>query len=1283
MQSALLRRINIQRSEQLSKISINPMTNIFCIGDSKGFLQIINYPQIIAQSHPINRDESFSQNQNQNCFQYITNIKHKYSISLISWNVCYNKLTTVDSEGTLVVWKKKGGYYDIEMVNKREESYIRDVKWSKDGKFICFIYEDGQIFTGLVEGNHDWYNVLESGLAFVEFSPDDQKILIAKKKEKIYIFSANGQQIGEMNLDPPFNEYDIVTIDWWCDYRRYYNENNLKEEKESENNINNNNLNNNNKLAQSSEIWLKESMHENDYNKFSKHLMIAFINGIILFFDDENDKEPKKLKTELKKILGAQWEPRGTFFIVTGNFNDSKEDNKSENNSKAIALFYNLDCEMIKILVCPNKIFSFSLGNSTTIALEAQNIIYTGFIKYDYKWAFFANTIVVGYLIGDNKYNVIYLDIDNNAKMSKNIHNLLGIISNDSFCVLFTKNDESEYNILFTNNFGNVTNKKKCPIKPETYAINNDYLIISDGNYIYILSFKRNIKAKKKNRKISEDASNSKLIKNNDKKSVDNINLNLDKNSMKEFIFFIDDENIDINAINYDYDTFIRENNNSKIKTNNKIVSITLSSKYFYICRSLGNVYQYDITNLKLEKKFFFKEKIKKFGVSPFETYLWSIDKDDILRIHNIKSEENSDEKNNNLIDEFLLKDVWEIEWMHKSEDFDENFEDSLSFVTVERNKLVFYSNLLHEGDPYICTDYLAIYFDNEAIAVKLEDLINNKNNSNINPNNYIKKYENKILAKFNNLLETKKNLDEVYDFVKKNPNKKLWRKLSMKAMDNLDFDTARKSMLQMNDFNGIEFLNKMKNVKDPELLKAEIAQYNSNYEEASKLFSKSNRNDLNLAMLMKLGKWEQVSEIMSQDENGENTKNDQIKMAYNNCADELFEKKEYDKAEEFYNKAGNVKGLTNCYFAKEEYDKASKMIESIPEDDEYLEEIGNKFLGLGMYDEAVMAFTKHGNIKKGIESYMSCNRWEDAIDLSAKNGFVFMQQLVDKFSDQFRLSGKKLDLINLYRKANMSVEVHKYLCEIAQDMRKMGVAPITIKKIYVLAALELERYKAQINQQIDEEGLFTNRNKDNAKLKINYIDDALKKDIDRITNNHWRGAEAYHYYLLCQVQIHNKKYKSSCKTAMRLRFYEDILGTETVYRLIALCSYMNKCYKFFSNALEVLSNDKSINKNIRLKYQQMSQNFFLKKKPENLDEKFYKCPNPDCQEPISEYDTYCSTCGFAMYGCVLSGMSILDNNYFKCKQCRNKTIKFEVKKKQFKHCPLCHVNLFEKKKEG
>ena len=222
MHSALLRRINIQRSEQLSKININPKTNYFCIGDSKGFLQVINYPQIEAQTNPVNRDESFSQKMN--CFQYIMNDHHKAPICLITWNICYNKLTTVATDGSLVVWKKKNGIFVTEMVNKREDdekSFIKDVKWSKNGEFICFIYDDGQIYTGLVTGSHEWFNEIEKGLAFVEFSPDNKKILIAKKKSHIFIFNINGQQIGDIHLGEPYNDYDIVSIDWWSDYRKY------------------------------------------------------------------------------------------------------------------------------------------------------------------------------------------------------------------------------------------------------------------------------------------------------------------------------------------------------------------------------------------------------------------------------------------------------------------------------------------------------------------------------------------------------------------------------------------------------------------------------------------------------------------------------------------------------------------------------------------------------------------------------------------------------------------------------------------------------------------------------------------------------------------------------------------------------------------------------------------------------------------------------------------------------------------------------------------------------
>jgi WD repeat-containing protein 35 len=158
-----------------------------------------------------------------------------------------------------------------------------------------------------------------------------------------------------------------------------------------------------------------------------------------------------------------------------------------------------------------------------------------------------------------------------------------------------------------------------------------------------------------------------------------------------------------------------------------------------------------------------------------------------------------------------------------------------------------------------MCTHYLAKYIDNEAIAVKLEDLINNKNNSSIKPSDYIVKYENRILSMFNSMLDKGQNMEDIYDYVAKNPSKKLWKTLSQRAMENLDFDTAHKSMLQMNDFDGLDFLKQVKNIDDPEVQKAEIAQYNSQYDEASKLFAKNGRNDLNLAMLMKLGKWDKV----------------------------------------------------------------------------------------------------------------------------------------------------------------------------------------------------------------------------------------------------------------------------------------------------------------------------------------------------------------------------------------------------------------------------------------
>ena len=166
---------------------------------------------------------------------------------------------------------------------------------------------------------------------------------------------------------------------------------------------------------------------------------------------------------------------------------------------------------------------------------------------------------------------------------------------------------------------------------------------------------------------------------------------------------------------------------------------------------------------------------------------------------------------------------------------------------------------------------------------------------------------------------------------------------------------------------------------------------------------------------------------------------------------------------------------------------------------------------------------------------------------------------------------------------------------------------------------------------------------------------------------------------MLCQHQLYNRKFKEACKTSIRLTLYEKELGSEDVYRLIALCSYLNKSFEFCAKALCTLEGLNSINKFRRAKYEELAKSIFVKYEPKNVDEKFFKCPNNECKQPVSEYDIYCKNCGNNFSGCVLTGGSILDHHYFKCKQCHHRTKKSEVKKSTIANCPLCHCSLGRK----
>ena len=147
--------------------------------------------------------------------------------------------------------------------------------------------------------------------------------------------------------------------------------------------------------------------------------------------------------------------------------------------------------------------------------------------------------------------------------------------------------------------------------------------------------------------------------------------------------------------------------------------------------------------------------------------------------------------------------------------------------------------------------------------------------------------------------------------------------------------------MIQYNDYIGLSFIKRLKIIDDDYLKKAEIYSFFLDYDKAEEIYNMMERRDLVISMRMKLGHWEKVINLIK--ESGF-VQEDILKVAYNNLAKQFFENKDYPRAEELYTITNNHEGLINLWFKTENFDKASKLIDIIPEGNEFLLFMGENF---------------------------------------------------------------------------------------------------------------------------------------------------------------------------------------------------------------------------------------------------------------------------------------------------------------------------------------------------
>lgn len=74
-----------------------------------------------------------------------------------------------------------------EMINNRNKSVVRDMKWTHDGQKICIVYEDGAVIVGSVDGNRLWGKELKVQLCHVAWSPDGRNIVFCTLSGEVCI----------------------------------------------------------------------------------------------------------------------------------------------------------------------------------------------------------------------------------------------------------------------------------------------------------------------------------------------------------------------------------------------------------------------------------------------------------------------------------------------------------------------------------------------------------------------------------------------------------------------------------------------------------------------------------------------------------------------------------------------------------------------------------------------------------------------------------------------------------------------------------------------------------------------------------------------------------------------------------------------------------------------------------------------------------------------------------------------------------------------------------------
>ncbi|KAK3580220.1 hypothetical protein CHS0354_012747 [Potamilus streckersoni] len=1177
----LSKKIAIPNNTKLRCVSWNKDQGYIACGGEEGLLKVL---KLESQTGKDVKAKGLAAPSNLSMNQTLEG--HSGAVQVVTWNGQYQKLTTSDQYGLIIVWMLyKGSWYE-EMINNRNKSVVRSMAWNADGQKICIVYEDGAVIVGSVDGNRIWGKELRGiQLAHVEWSPDGKIIMFGMANGEVHNYDNLGNFISKVQiycLSGVNGSTKISGVQWYNGLNGYIEPN-------------------------------------------CPCLAICFENGRCQIMRTEIDENPILIDTGMQ-VAQIAWNHMGSVLAVAGSQRALDQDKEVN-----VVQFYSPHGEHLRTLKVPGKqMYACSWeGGSLRVALAVDSFIYFANIRPDYKWGYCSNTVVYSFTKPDRvEHCVIFWDTKNGEKYVKYVKNLIAITACGDYCCLATKADElnGQFVLVLCNSIGTPLDSKYIEMDPVYLTMTKTHIITASKEAFYTWQFKN-------------------------PKKLSTLEVAGRRKTASERLHHIDDHPTGGAALE-DVD-FTK----AFAGTTDPVCSVCASDKVLIVGRESGTLNRYSMPMLSMTHKYVLDCRPHQLALNCVSSRLSIIDISGVLTFFDLDTKI-TDQDGKETVGEHLKferKDVWDMKWAEDNQEL---------FAMMEKTRMYIFRNLDPE-EPILSSGYICQFNDLQIKSVLLDEIVRDPENP---TKECIAEMEIKSLRDTRDLLE-KVGIPDAQQFIEDNPHPRLWRLLAESALEQLNLKVAEQAFVRCKDYQGIEFVKRLGNLQSENMKQAEVAAYFRRFEEAERKYLDMDRRDLAVSLRKKLGDWFRVVQLLKTGSGGDDL---QLEEAWNAIGDYYADRQKWQQAVTYYVQGRNQERLAECYYMLEDYPGLEKMVQSLPENHKLLPDIASMFVTVGMCNQAVDAYIKCNHIKDAIDCCVNLNQWNMAIDLAKTHNVKEIDSLLAKYAQYLLEKNKVVNAIELYRKAGHYLEAAKLIFKMAQEQAKAKQKPLLIKKMFVLGGLLIEQYHEQMKMTSrskvkDKRGAMAT-----SALAGFLEEDATAVSDSKVIENAWRGAEAYHFYLLAQRQLQEGYVDLAMKTALCLRDYEDILDSVDSYSLLALASCASRAFGMCSNSFIKLETHESLTPEQRQQYEELALEIFTKHSPK--DSKAQKIECTGCSASIPDWSTACPSCDTKFPTCIVTGRPLLEYQFWMCSSCKHRAYESEIAKRQ--NCPLCHTTV-------